>query len=321
VSIVNQDITALQIITLAHFTSSALAWPPRTQNRVEGEITLANHTLDKLMLPELKRHTTCHIAIVVFGVALSILSDSVLAQTTAGDGSVVYVVAKVKDEKKKVTEELAQATASANALAAAQTQAEQKRDDIDHRARLFNDSGDSQKLGNDVGSYKATCEGQRLYGADISRCNNAAASITGRLAQHNETMTSLKTQFDDQDAVVQQKKNEQVLAQARITKLRNYLSWLTTADDKLTTVLAKSCANTNGTIEELKHRCGNIQFDAAAADLPACETERCQAWTIYTKAQRTPEQAIQDYKNSGQQNPAPPPHLDNRPVPAPSQPN
>jgi hypothetical protein len=271
------------------------------------------------MIPGLKRRVVCYVAVAVVGIVCLMLGDMVLAQSPTDDGSVVYVVAKVKDEKKKVTEEISQATINANTLAAAQPQAEQKRDDIDHQARLFNDSAESQQLSNDVANYKATCEGKMLYGGDIGRCNSSAASITPRLAQHNEAFTNLRAQFDAQDALVQREKNDQVLANARITKLKNYLSWLTAADNKLSMVLAKSCNDINGTIEELKHRCGNVQFDAANADLPACDTERCEAWTIYAKPLRTPEQAIQDYKNSGQPNAAPNPHLDNRPVPPPPQ--
>jgi hypothetical protein len=42
------------------------------------------------------------------------------------------------------------------------------------------------------------------------------------------------------------------------------------------------------------------------------------SWEIYTKPSRTPEQAIQDYKNSGAPNASPNPGLDRRNVPSPA---
>jgi hypothetical protein len=61
---------------------------------------------------------------------------------------------------------------------------------------------------------------------------------------------------------------------------------------------------------------------AARVGLPPCETatERCRAWVIYAAPPRTPEQAIQDYKNSGAQSPAPNPLLDAHPGPPPPRP-
>lgn len=237
----------------------------------------------------------------------------------AEDVSAVDVIAGVQDEKRKITAEIGQITAKSKTLAIEQVQAEEKRNYFDRQARAFNDSQNSQQLNQALATYKATCEGKMQYGSNIARCDNALASLKGRLAEHNKIFADYKAQFNVQDALVQQRKNALVLARARVTKLQNYLSWLTSADSKLSTALATSCENmpNDTTLEELKHRCGNVQFDSARVDLPACETEKCKALILYATPRRTQQQAIDEYKNSGKQNPTPNPLLDKSAVPAP----
>jgi hypothetical protein len=159
-----------------------------------------------------------------------------------------------------------------------------------------------------------------LYGADIGRCSAALASINPRLNYNNTTMQGYFAQVQGFQGQVQNADNEIVVVDARITKLKNYLSWLTDANNKIATTLQKDCAGleSNPTIEELKLRCGNIQFDNARVDLAPCITPRCQGWEIYTKPRRTPEQAIQEYRDSGRPNAAPNPGLDHANVPSPT---
>jgi len=276
-----------------------------------------------------KRSALCSLSVTAIGVAYTclMLSGSALAQNVkkapiAEEDSTVYVVGKVQEEKKKVTDEISQITASANDLAAKQSQAEQKRDDFEQKGRAFANSDEVKQFIKDHEAHDAACARGGLSAGEYARCQSTLVSINERTDRVNATIESYVAQFRAQRALAQQLANDHTLAMARIEKLKNYLSWLTAADGKLSMALAKSCKNMpgNATIEELKHRCGNIQFDAARADLPACETERCEAWVRYAKPQRTPEQAIQDYRNSGQQNPTPNPLLDRRPVPPPPKP-
>ncbi|HZF08976.1 MAG TPA: hypothetical protein VFE33_09325 [Thermoanaerobaculia bacterium] len=255
--------------------------------------------------PRAKRFAPRSLTLVALGVAGLMLSNGVLAQEApiAEEDSLVYVVAKSHAEIKRVKEEVGQATTTINTLADSLTQAVQKRVDIDHQTRQFDNSAENQRLDKDRDDFSASCAGRRVYGSDVARCQNALTSIDQRTGVFNERVTELHAQYYAQVALIQRLVNDQVLANARITKLKNYLSWLAAADGKLSMALAKSCDNmpSNATIEELKHSCGNIQFDAAYVDLPTCEaeTERCKAWIIYAKPQRTPEQAIQDYRDSG----------------------
>ena len=263
-------------------------------------------------------------AVAAFGVACTyLMSGSVSAQNANNpptpDGSSVYLIAKVQGEKNEISNDIDQASAKRDALTAKETQAETERDDIDHKARLFNDSPKSQQLLKEIASYRATCEGRRLYGADIARCDNAIASIKPRTEEHNRIFTDLMSRYNAKNALVQQIKQDRVLADTEITKLQNYLSWLKAAEEKLYASLAKSCTDmpVNATIEELKNRCGNVQFDFANEHLPECGTERCKAMVIYAKPARTPQQAIQEYINSGKPSVTPNPLLDKRSVPPP----
>jgi hypothetical protein len=262
--------------------------------------------------------------VVYFVLILSCLffGKTVYAQVDApiAVSSIVNAYAKGQEEKDKVIKDIKVEQDKKQALVLKEQQQETERDTRDHEARLFNDSPESQAVKRDLDNYNATCNGRRLYGADISRCNNAAASITPRLNYHNNTMNNYFAQFNASQQQIQATTNEIVLVDARITKLQNYLSWLTDANNKISTTLHQECAGlqSNPTMEELKLRCGNIQFDNARVNLPPCTTERCESWVIYTKPRRTPEQAIQDYKSSGTQSRTPNPGLDRTNVPSPT---
>src|ERR1035437_49282 len=100
-------------------------------------------------------------AVAAFGVACTyLMSGSVSAQNANNpptpDGSSVYLIAKVQGEKNEISNDIDQASAKRDALTAKETQAETERDDIDHKARLFNDSPKSQQLLKEIASYRAT---------------------------------------------------------------------------------------------------------------------------------------------------------------------
>jgi hypothetical protein len=239
--------------------------------------------------------------------------------------SIVNAYAKGQEESHKVVEEIGIEQGKKQALVVKKQQQETERDTRDHKARLFDDSPESQRMKKDLANYNATCTSagmpKTVYGADIARCTSAAASIGPRLNYHNNTMNNYFTQFNASQQQIQAITNEIVLVDARITKLQNYLSWLTDTNNKISTTLHQDCEglDSNPTIEELKHRCGNIQFDNARVKLPPCDTDsRCQSWVIYTRPSRSPEQAIQDYKNSGAASPTHNPGLDRANVPSPT---
>jgi len=221
------------------------------------------------------------LAIGVYAQAPTTPQDSGGANRPIAISSLVNAYAKGQAEKGTLTKEIKVEESNRKTLVVTQGAEETNRDNIDHQARTFNDSDESQTLSRDMDNYRATCAGKMLYGADISRCAAALNSINPRLADHNAKMNSFRDQVNAAEGQVQETKNEIVLADAKITKLRNYLSWLTDADSRMSTTLHEECAGlkSNLTIEELKHRCGNIQFDNARVRLPACETVRVGQYT------------------------------------------
>jgi hypothetical protein len=65
-------------------------------------------------------------------------------------------VAKIQNEKKQVTDEVQQETVHRDALAREQTEAEQKRHDIDHQTRLFDNAKENQRLDRDHSRRQAS---------------------------------------------------------------------------------------------------------------------------------------------------------------------
>ena len=244
------------------------------------------------------------------------------APAVPDDETDVYQVAKVRTEEATVKAEIADASATAQSLTSQANDATNTRDATDRAAATYYNSPEAQRTAADVASYKATCDGKTLYGADIARCANAFADVNPRLEAHNQTMLDFKARFAAQDELAQRLRNAAVVANAKLTKLQNYLSWLTDTDDRIVTSLGHDCKVVVGqmTLEELKHRCGNIQFDGERADLPPCATDLCQHFTLYVKPARTPEQAIEDYKNSGAASATPYRRLDTAVVPSPQVP-
>lgn len=234
-------------------------------------------------------------------------------------GSAVAAVAKVRAEQVQVRKEIGAAEAKYRRLATQLRSEERQRDAVDHQARVFNDSPQNQRLRREAQVYQATCAGKRLYGAAISRCNRAFNSIEPRRMRSNRIISAYFQHIRALQNKARRTRNEAVLAAARIKKLKNYLSWLTSADNKMLASMRQRCAALGSapTIEEVKLHCGNVQFDNARYNLPPCTTKRCRQMVIRIKPRRTPQQAIEEYKRSGAASPTRNPHLDRTYVPPP----
>jgi uncharacterized protein YhaN len=113
-----------------------------------------------------------------------------------------------------------------------------------------------------------------------ARCNQLAAQInntTDRLQTRGERIVAQNTQntkdreqlTKDTLAWAASKKHVNAVIDdlnARIAGLKQFLS------AHCTSIPA------NATDEEIKHNCGNVQFDGAAPNLPACQTEECRQY-------------------------------------------
>src|SRR5438046_1293011 len=123
---------------------------------------------------------TRSLKLVAFGVAFTclMLSNVTLAHEAemrpisadASDVPAVDVIVKVQNEKKKVTDLIAQKSAHVAALSVAVSEEKRKRDDIDHQARIFDDSEESQTMKQDAANHDAACAGKAMQRAEYERC-------------------------------------------------------------------------------------------------------------------------------------------------------
>ena len=84
------------------------------------------------------------------------------AEAPLSDKSAVYMVKKIKDTEKQVKDEINVEEGKKQTLVVRQNEQQKNRDDIDHKARLFDDSEQSQATKRDVDNYHATCMGRTL---------------------------------------------------------------------------------------------------------------------------------------------------------------
>jgi hypothetical protein len=243
-----------------------------------------------------KRSAPRSLTVVAFGVACAgmLLTNVVPAQvakkpTIAPEDTLVYVVAKVQEAKNKLTDEITQKSATIKALSDDVSEAERRRDDVDHQARIFNDSAESEKLNQELAAHDAACAGKMMQRPEYDRCQNWKNTLDARVDQHNAIFAEFRRRFDAEQEEVGKKIRALVLEQAGMTQLQNYFAWLTTAESKLAVRLTQDCKGVSGnaSLEELERRCGKVRFDAARVELPACETGRCEGWAKYAKPPQT----------------------------------
>jgi chromosome segregation ATPase len=136
-----------------------------------------------------------------------------------------------------------------------------------------------------VDRYNANCAGKTLPRPAFERCNGEK----GQLAAWKGRVDASKAQLDGQKRQLDQKRDS-ILARARV--LEGELGTIRTrygeSEKKfaqarqrisaLTARLQSMCRSipTSTNLEEIKLKCGNVQFDGANPNLPPCDTERCR---------------------------------------------
>ncbi len=154
---------------------------------------------------------------------------------------------------------------------------------INAAAATYANSTEVQRQKKNYDDYQRTCAGKTLYGAQIASCSTWKSKLEILLQRHNQTMMNFKAKFDAANRKVQEAKNEAVLARAAVQKLKNYKSWLDLAIVKMADDLQKQCGASGASPEEMKHRCGNVQFDGARLSLPPCEGDKCRPLRMYMR--------------------------------------
>lgn len=144
-----------------------------------------------------------------------------------------------------------------------------------------------QNFANRVEQWNRDCTGRMLYGAEYQNCKSRQEQLMAfkhqnepKLRQMEADAERMKADYASLQNQHRQHRNDLTLAQTRSQKLRNYLSQLEVRLNALDRAIRASCpsASAKASDEEIKLKCGNVQFDRAREDLPPCETDKCREW-------------------------------------------
>jgi DNA repair exonuclease SbcCD ATPase subunit len=136
-----------------------------------------------------------------------------------------------------------------------------------------------------VERYNANCAGKTLPRPAFERCNGEKAQLDAWKAR----VDASKANLDGQQRQLNQRRDN-ILARAKVLEgelntIRNrYLESekkLAQARQRIAALTARlqgMCRSmpTSTSLEEIKLKCGNVDFDGANPNLPPCDTERCR---------------------------------------------
>jgi chromosome segregation ATPase len=188
------------------------------------------------------------------------------------DETNVYAIAKQQAEITGVDQEIGQTQEKISQL---QTQSSA----IDKEA--YNISIESQHIKQQshehVASWNSACADRPV---NTGNCAAQGAAVRAEVARVDATLPKMKQQFDNLHRKFQGIAQEIVLAQFRVQKLTNYKSQIEAAVARLKADLAGQCTGITpaSSLEEMKNKCGNVQFDGTSATLPPCTTDRCREY-------------------------------------------
>jgi len=127
--------------------------------------------------------------------------------------------------------------------------------------------------------FNNNCANRTMYGDAYLRCKALQEGLQIEKNNLERTLKPMEDRGNELRLKHQQTSNAMVLAQARIQKLTNYRSWLQVRLEQIRQgmVSQSQCKGVlaSASLEELKHKCGNIQFDRAKVSLPPCTTDEC----------------------------------------------
>lgn len=104
---------------------------------------------------------------------------------------------------------------------------------------------------------------QQLQSQAVSLTQSLEREMDGLISQHNNLMGRYRNT-----------KNQEVSYEAQIQRLENWKSQVGPALTQLKGAIRAGCRNISNP-EQLKHECGNLQFDRASTQLRPCETAAC----------------------------------------------
>jgi peptidoglycan hydrolase CwlO-like protein len=153
----------------------------------------------------------------------------------------------------------------------------------------------------------ALCHGtypQDQLAAAQARCDAAMGPYNARIEAYNQKLGDVKSKIADVDAQEEKRVEAAKALQAQYDTLKNHVEML----QKVVTAAARArcMANAAAPSDEAAAHAQSVCFDGARAQIAATvgETPPKPTWSATPGSHRTPEQAIQDYKNSGPAQPS-----------------
>ena len=230
-------------------------------------------------------------------IALALIATALLGLITpypALARSAVYAVAKVQAEVSGIDDEIAaERNKGKDRLRRVQAIPTEMQNKLQAEMAKFKSTQDkrwepSQRL---IDQYNSACGGRQMPVAEVAKCDSWAANIKSQVTPIAEDIRQkmgkkqedVAKQLDQEyEREMREISNENVLSEFRIKKLTNYKSGLLGSLDKMERYLAVQCPGMSN-MEEMKLKCGNVQFDGANVALPECTTEKCR---LYDATQR-----------------------------------
>lgn len=228
----------------------------------------------------MKREIACALVLALLS---SLTLDQALSQ------SAVYAVAKIKAEVSGIDDEIgAEEKKIKEQQGTGQALTAEMGKQFEAEMAKYKQEKDKQWLPYQaiIEKYNSSCGGQLMPEAAVAQCNAEAERIKSEVspvaegfgrdvgAKAKEVEARLTREYAGR---VRELSNATVLSQARIKKLTNYKSDLWQNLTKLEAFLKVQCPDIYN-LEEMKLKCGNVQFDGANAHLPECTTDRCREY-------------------------------------------
>ena len=184
----------------------------------------------------------------------------------------MYAIAKTQAEDDGMKQEIKDAQKKA-------VKAERARDSLIAQDQPLSEQYKTlySRYSNAIDNFNASCRGRPN---DTPGCQSLNDTANTEKTRDEPLLQKLEQKHQQLTVQLQDASNEAVLAKARVQKLVNYESQLQAAIARMKAQLTGHCSKVTAysSMEEMKAKCGNVQFDAAASDLPTCTTDLCRQY-------------------------------------------
>ena len=205
-------------------------------------------------------------------VVISILLSS--GPTWAQNTDILQEIEKVQSEIASITDhELPKAEVDLNNRRKTQRDRE-----AEHTRLKAEHDSIQQDYDQRAAAFNAACSGRMLEGVEYSNCLSRKENLESYRRTTEPKLMQMERHDDELNRQYLSSDNDIVVGQAKIQKLTNYKSQLESRLSDLRRSLANQCpdVSANASLEELKHKCGNIKFDNSRPALPPCRTAKCK---------------------------------------------